>query len=102
MVNKLGRLFGTKIVELDDNTYYTFPEVETLAEPGVESILRDNGFGYRAKYISTSARAIMDNGGSKWLDNLKQMNYAEAKKSLMTLQGIGAKVYCSYSCISIL
>lgn len=92
MVNKLGQFYGTKICELDGNEFYTFPNVEALADKGVEEKLKANGFGYRAKYISKSAQTIVENGGNKWLEKLKTMPYFEAKQNLMTLHGIGAKV----------
>lgn len=92
MVNKLGQFYGTKIHEIDGNEFYTFPDVETLAQKGVEEKLKANGFGYRAKYIHKSAQTIMENGGSQWLEKLKTMPYFEAKQQLITLHGIGAKV----------
>ncbi|XP_050294933.1 N-glycosylase/DNA lyase isoform X2 [Anthonomus grandis grandis] len=92
MVEKLTEYYGDKICELDGVTYYTFPNVERLAERGVEGKLRRNGFGYRAKYISRSAKFISENGGESWLEGLKQMKYEDAKKNLMSLMGIGAKV----------
>ncbi|KAJ8928614.1 hypothetical protein NQ314_018826 [Rhamnusium bicolor] len=92
MVEKLARFYGNEICEINGDKYYTFPNVETLAERSVEERLKLNGFGYRAKYISKSAKLIMDGGGKEWLDKLKQMTYEDAKKTLMCLTGIGAKV----------
>lgn len=92
MIEKMCVLYGNKICEVNGVTYYAFPEVEALAQPGVDKALRDAGFGYRAGYISKSANIIMDMGGSEWLEKVTKMNYTDAKKSLMTLTGIGAKV----------
>lgn len=92
MVNKLGTLYGRKICELDGKEYYTFPEIETLAQIGVEDELKTNRFGYRAKYINKTAQTILANGGCEWLEKLKSMPYFQAKQNLMTLPGIGAKV----------
>ncbi|XP_049820146.1 N-glycosylase/DNA lyase isoform X2 [Aethina tumida] len=92
MVEKMAKFYGHKIYELDDETYYSFPEAEVLANEDVEYRLRDNGFGYRSKYICKSAQTIMENGGKSWLEALKKMEYPEAKSKLMTLPGVGAKV----------
>lgn len=93
MVNKLAKFYGKRICEIDGETYYAFPTVEQLTVPKVEEMLKANSFGYRAKYIANSAKKIADNGGTKWLEKLKELEYAEAKNMLMTLPGIGAKVF---------
>ncbi|CAH1116988.1 unnamed protein product [Phaedon cochleariae] len=92
MVEKLATFYGEEICELKGIKYHSFPNVETLAGKSVEEKLKSNGFGYRAKYISKSAEFIVNEGGKEWLDELKNMNYPDAKKSLMVLTGIGAKV----------
>lgn len=92
MVNKLARFYGKKICEIDGNEFYSFPDVEALAQKGVDEKLKENGFGYRSKYINKSAQIIMKNGGREWLAKLKTMSYFEAKQNLITLTGVGAKV----------
>ncbi|KAL3286103.1 hypothetical protein HHI36_000616 [Cryptolaemus montrouzieri] len=92
MVNKIADFYGEKICEIDGQTYYSFPDVDVLSHDDVEAKLRENGFGYRAKYINESAKLIMNQGGQTWLESLKKMEYVDAKASLMTLMGIGAKV----------
>ncbi|VEN35099.1 unnamed protein product [Callosobruchus maculatus] len=76
MVEKLAKFYGEEICEFDGNTYYTFPKVELLAGELVEEHLKNNGFGYRAKYISKSAQMIVENGSNQWLNELKEMSYA--------------------------
>ncbi|CAH0550640.1 unnamed protein product [Brassicogethes aeneus] len=92
MVEKLAKFYGKEICEYNNEMYYAFPEVENLADDSVEKKLRDNGFGYRAKYINRTAQIIVENGGKKWLEKLRNMEYIDSKKNLMTLTGIGAKV----------
>ncbi|XP_008195576.2 N-glycosylase/DNA lyase isoform X1 [Tribolium castaneum] len=92
MVEKLAKFYGEKICELEDQTYYSFPKIDSLADDKVESVLKKEGFGYRAKYINQSAKIIMQEGGEKWLDDLKKLPYEESKSKLMTLTGIGPKV----------
>lgn len=92
MVEKLAIFYGSEICKLDGVTYYSFPDIKSLAGDYVEDKLRKNGFGYRSKYISKSAKLIMDLGGEEWINKLKEMKYDNAKKTLMSLTGIGAKV----------
>lgn len=92
MVEKLCQKFGILLLKHEDVEYYSFPTIESLAEPQIESQLRAMGFGYRAKFIQQSAVKILENGGRDWLLNLRTLPYAEAKSSLMALPGIGAKV----------
>lgn len=92
MVEKLAQFYGKKICDYNGTTYYSFPNVESLANDEVEQTLRENGFGYRSKYISQSAKYITEHGGDQWVKQLKFMKYEEAKKELINLMGIGAKV----------
>lgn len=57
-----------------------------------EARLRALGFGYRAKFVSGSARAIAEGLGTEGLCQLRTEPYAEARRVLCTLPGVGAKV----------
>nr|XP_049699179.1 N-glycosylase/DNA lyase [Helicoverpa armigera] len=92
MVEKLCTHYGEKICEYEGETYYAFPEVDKLAHNGVESELRNLGFGYRAKFIHKSASQIVEWGGVDWFNSLQDMKYKDAKVELMKLYGIGPKV----------
>lgn len=95
MVEKLCRFFGEQICTVDNQDYYSFPTIEALAGPDVESLLRKEGFGYRAGYIAKTAQKLLEIGGKSWLIALKKENgstYKQARDSLMTLPGIGPKV----------
>ncbi|XP_014203435.1 N-glycosylase/DNA lyase [Copidosoma floridanum] len=95
MVEKLCRIFGNKICELEGQDYYDFPTIEALANSKVESVLKMEGFGYRAGYIHKSAEKLVTLGGREWLSSLKKENgstYDNARENLMSLPGIGPKV----------
>lgn len=92
MVEKLCLFYGNEIATVDGIKYYSFPKVTALADPSVESKLRSAGFGYRAKFIQQSAEKIVELGEEAWLTNLQKLPYIDAKKELMKLAGIGAKV----------
>uniref|UniRef100_A0A2I3N686 N-glycosylase/DNA lyase n=1 Tax=Papio anubis TaxID=9555 RepID=A0A2I3N686_PAPAN len=92
MVERLCQAFGPRLIQLDDVTYHGFPSVQALAGPEVEAHLRKLGLGYRARYVSASARAILEEqGGLPWLQQLREASYEEAHKALCTLPGVGTK-----------
>lgn len=95
MVEKLCRFFGQKLCQVDDQQYYDFPTVKSLAEENVGTILKEAGFGYRAGYVAKAAKRLLELGGEPWLKELhKDSNesYSVAREKLMTLPGIGPKV----------
>ncbi|XP_047516431.1 N-glycosylase/DNA lyase [Pieris napi] len=92
MVEKLCTHYGEKICEVNDISYYSFPDVDKLAQPKVESQLRELGFGYRAKFIKKSADQIVEWGGEEWFKGLQVKMYKDARAELMKLCGIGPKV----------
>lgn len=67
--------------------------VPNTHRPEVEAQLRKLGLGYRARYVSASARAILEEkGGLPWLQQLSKAPYEEAHRALCTLPGVGSKV----------
>ncbi|XP_060983978.1 N-glycosylase/DNA lyase isoform X6 [Dama dama] len=93
MVERLCQTFGPRLIQLDDVTYHGFPSLQALAGPEVEAELRNLGLGYRARFVSASARAILEErGGLPWLQQLRKAPYEEAHKALCTLPGVGTKV----------
>uniref|UniRef100_A0A8C3K6J3 N-glycosylase/DNA lyase n=1 Tax=Calidris pygmaea TaxID=425635 RepID=A0A8C3K6J3_9CHAR len=61
-------------------------------KPFLEARLRELGFGYRAKFVSGSARAIAEGLGAEGLRGLRTVPYAEARRVLCALPGVGTKV----------
>ncbi|XP_076972751.1 N-glycosylase/DNA lyase isoform X1 [Tamandua tetradactyla] len=93
MVERLCQAFGPRLIQLDEVTYHGFPSLQALAGPKVEAHLRKLGLGYRARYVSASARAILEElGGLSWLQQLREAPYKEAHKALCALPGVGTKV----------
>jgi len=58
----------------------------------VEALLRDLGFGYRARFLQQSAKQILENHGPDWLQSLRSAPYLQARDALRTLPGVGIKV----------
>ncbi|PPJ55702.1 hypothetical protein CBER1_10103 [Cercospora berteroae] len=113
MVHKLCTNYGPLLGHLDDEPYHDFPTPQALSVPGVEQTLRNLGFGYRAKYIATTAKLITEKDDPNWLDSLRnpespvlgvspspagpflpegREGYRAAHEALLTLQGVGPKV----------
>lgn len=97
MCDSLVNEFGEYINEYEGIKYYSFPNFQSLAKPGVESKLRDLGFGYRAKYIYQTALKFLDN--EKYpditiekLNDLRLQDYETAHDFLLQLTGVGPKV----------
>ncbi len=88
-VEALSQQFGTYIGKVEGRDYYSFPSVESLANASVES-LQVKGMGYRAKAVSLTAKAILDQQIN--LDLLKSISYIEAKTELTKFYGVGEKV----------
>lgn len=93
-MEKLCINYGTKLGSLneDGHIYYDFPNAARLADPSVEQNLRQLGFGYRAKYIQSTAHMIANVKPTGWLWSLRSKSYPEAKESLLELSGVGPKV----------
>ncbi|NXJ73826.1 OGG1 lyase, partial [Trogon melanurus] len=92
MIERLCQAFGRHLCCLDARPFHAFPSLSALAGTDTEARLRALGFGYRAKFISGTARAIAKGLGAEGLCQLRAAPYAEARRVLCTLPGVGAKV----------
>jgi N-glycosylase/DNA lyase len=97
--NNIGRIakmveflcsHGTLIGEVEGEKYYEFPTIAQLLNID-ESILRNAGFGYRARFIVQTAKQLSEYT-PEWLYNLRSSTIEEAQKCLMNLMGVGKKV----------
>lgn len=68
-----------------------FPTIERIAAIP-EDELRSKGFGYRGRTIPSLARQMLERGGGAWLWSLREAAYADARRELMSLSGIGPKL----------
>ena len=75
----------------NDQNYHAFPSIETLTTIS-EDTLRKHNFGYRAKYIVSSARTIEKNGGEEWIESASKKDYENCLADIVGLMGIGRKV----------
>lgn len=112
-MEKLCLNYGPLIGHIGVKPYHDFPRPSDLAKDGVETRLRELGFGYRAKYIYKTASIIANRREAGWLNSLRnpespvfgkvpgcagemgaggRQGYREAHDKLLELQGVGPKV----------
>ncbi|NXK56911.1 OGG1 lyase, partial [Chauna torquata] len=92
MIERLCQAFGRRLCHLDNRPFHAFPSPAALAGADAEAKLRALGFGYRARFVSGSARAIAEGLGAEGLRRLRAVPYAEARRVLCALPGVGTKV----------
>ncbi|MCZ6680855.1 MAG: DNA glycosylase, partial [Candidatus Poribacteria bacterium] len=88
IIQTISARFGEEVT-LDGQVDYSFPTPQALAHAGVDALF-DCRMGYRAPYLWEASSAIAE--GRFNIQALKRMPYAEAKREVMQLKGIGEKV----------
>jgi len=88
MLFALSRKFGEEI-HFGGRSYFEFPTADKLAVASLKD-LDDCELGYRAKYVSQTARRVYANGSA--FEDLRKMAYDEARKVLLDFPGVGQKV----------
>lgn len=109
-VNNLCLHYGPLVGHIDEQAFHDFPTPEALTGAGVESHLRELGFGYRAAYIAKTAKIVAKERPEGWLQSLCNLEifddrldqkglqeggregYRAAHEALLQLQGVGPKV----------
>lgn len=88
-ISSLGNYLGS----VDGFEFHEFPSLDRLALVS-EQELREAGFGYRAKYIVGTVKALQQKpgGGAEWLSSLRESELEEVINALCTLPGVGPKV----------
>lgn len=88
--NHVARI--TKMVwSLSERGSDGFPTCEEVAKIS-EATLRAEGFGYRGATIPKVAAILTSNGGDRYLNDLAEAGYSEARKELIALPGVGKKL----------
>ncbi|KAF8682395.1 UFD1 protein [Rhizoctonia solani] len=77
-----------------NTAWHSFPPPKALADPSVETKLRELGFGYRAKYIQKTATMLCEKHEDpmKALFELRRLSTSKARERLLELHGVGPKV----------
>jgi N-glycosylase/DNA lyase len=88
MLLNLSKVFGDKVC-YDGYDFYTFPTPEKLAKATNRELAKCS-LGYRAKYVSETAKMIFENDFE--FEDLRKMSYEKAKAELLNFSGVGLKV----------
>jgi len=88
MLLNLSRIFGDKI-SLDGVGFYAFPTSQSLAKADIKELAECN-LGYRAKYVSETAKIVERTGFD--FESLRKVDYESARKALLGFPGVGKKV----------
>ncbi len=83
----LAEKFGT-FVECRNSRYYAFPNPPSIA-CGEDGRLEACKLGYRQPYVLGTSCTVTD--VNAWEKNIRRLPYEEARRELMTLQGVGPK-----------
>ncbi|XP_075430497.1 N-glycosylase/DNA lyase isoform X7 [Ascaphus truei] len=95
---KEGRLVGVRVLRQDPTEcLFAFictsnNHISRITAGDTKAKLQELGFGYRAKFVTESAQAILSEHGCDWLESLRLAPYEEARSALCALPGVGAKV----------
>lgn len=87
MIENLSRRFGERI-GYEDDVLYAFPSKEALAKASLRDLI-GCGLGFRARYVLETARTLCEGFD---LEGLRRLSYGEARRTLLTLTGVGPKV----------
>ncbi len=87
-IENISKRYGKEII-YNQNKYFLFPTAEELSRATIDD-LRKLNLGFRDKYVFEATRRV--NEGEVNIENLETMSTLEARKELMKIPGIGAKV----------
>lgn len=90
-IEEMSRIYGQLVCEQGNLCYYSFPKPERLAclQPRVLNSV--GSLGFRGEVLRSVSRHILDQG-EDWLIGLRELDYEEAKRQLVEIRGIGAKI----------
>ncbi len=88
-IQNICREYGEEKKTASGESYYAFPKPDVLACLE-EDDLKACNLGYRSKYVVRAAKAVVS--GDIDLQAIEKMKYAEAKKELLKIFGVGIKV----------
>ena len=87
-LQNLCKKFG-KQKKIESKEFFVFPEAKVISKASISEIL-GCGVGYRAKAIKNASDMVVKNEID--FENLKKMDYHDAKQELLKVLGIGNKV----------
>jgi N-glycosylase/DNA lyase len=97
LLHKLCERFSAPLLADDENdtVYRLFPSSTQIPTDGLEAVLRELGFGYRAGYLSCTLSALKERGSGSVEDELarwRSLPLDQVRDELLALKGVGRKV----------
>ncbi|GKY91182.1 hypothetical protein MPSEU_000090900 [Mayamaea pseudoterrestris] len=93
MLSAIRKEFGSPLLTIGDQVYYSFPSLAALQRNATEQRLRELGLGYRAKYIMETVRILTELGGEPYLHDLRLIrDPLIVQEKLTQFSGVGRKV----------
>ena len=87
----MSRRYGRFIASAGGRDLYTFPTAAALAAAPVAELAAGCGLGWRGANLQRVA-ADLTAMPDRWPEQLRALPYLEAKRELMHLRGVGAKI----------
>ncbi|MBQ8945593.1 MAG: 8-oxoguanine DNA glycosylase [Lachnospiraceae bacterium] len=88
-IDNICMKYGEKVIAEGGGVYYAFPTPESMAGLNEDDLMPCN-LGYRSKYVVRTAQSVA--GGDIDLNEIRKMNYEDARNALLQIYGVGAKV----------
>jgi N-glycosylase/DNA lyase len=93
MLTALRREYGEALLTVGDETFYSFPSLETLKHATDDDLRQKCGLGYRAKYLLETMKILESLGGEQYLQELRSIqDPVEVQAKLVQFCGVGNKV----------
>ena len=90
-IDRMSRLWGEPIVDIDGVQYHAFQRREVFTEELIPLLERDCNLGYRAHNLVLAVGAVLDKPEG-WANLLRGLPYPQARAELMSIRGIGPKI----------
>ena len=90
-VETLSISYGDLVCEREKVCYHAFPRTEVIANADTTVLRKIPSLAFRGKNIKMVAQQLLERGDG-WLMALRGLSYEEAKKDLVEIKGVGAKI----------
>ena len=90
-IEKLATAFGELVCEKEDSCYHAFPRAETLAHTDRSALESTESLAFRGANLKRVAAQLHERGET-WPMSLRELSYAEARKELLKITGVGRKI----------
>lgn len=90
-IELLSARYGRLIANIDGVDYYSFPTAEDLSKADPEEMVGICSLGFRCASLNSVARQILDRP-KDWLQDLRDADYEDARRELLSIRGVGMKI----------